>query len=174
MSRTIILNEKNVKAIIDKSIRTTLVERFKRALSESSTTDDSNNGLPQSFTNALYELEDMKASLQGFIAEYSILTDKINTLSKKFGLVLDNFNQDGDFNISEAVDGRTYDFEYFLVIPNIDVDSMSEQEYSEIDRKLDMIYDEFANELGKTQYGSIRLYKEDNGITIFYAFSLGK
>jgi hypothetical protein len=60
------------------------------------------------------------------------------------------------------------------VIPNIDVDSMSEQEYSEIDRKLDMIYDEFANELGKTQYGSIRLYKEDNGITIFYAFSLGK
>lgn len=168
MNKKIKLNEKELRLVINEAVR--------KVLKEDNDMNTNSRGetiaLSSQFKDGLGELENMCQRLKGFIGEYNITVKSLLKNTKELGLQLKNFSTEKYFDLSEALSGQVFDFNFEFSIPNVDVSTMSDEEYEQLEAKINDMYDELEYMTGHPSFGTLRMYTTEDGIEVNYAFKL--
>ena len=97
-------------------------------------------------------------------------------LTQKFGLVLKNASTDDYYDMDNVVNGGNATFEYDYRLPNVDVYSMSNEEYDKIEQKIEEIAGEIEIYLNPKdfKFGQVRITTNESGVDISYEFNFWK
>ena len=97
-------------------------------------------------------------------------------LTQKFGLVLKNASTDNYYDMDNVVNGGNATFEYDYRLPNVDVYSMSNEEYDEFEQKIEEIAGEIEIYLNPKdfKFGQVRIRTNEYGVDISYEFTFWK
>ena len=97
-------------------------------------------------------------------------------LTQKFGLVLKNASKDDYYDMDNVVNGGNATFEYDYRLPNVDVYSMSNEEYDEFEQKIEEIAGEIEIYLNPKdfKFGQVRIRTNESGVDISYEFNFWK
>ena len=123
MNNLIRLTHDDIKRIVNESIHELLKEGF--GLSTNFTLSDD-------FANMANELKEKAWQLEGFVNEFPKFAKTMQQLTQKFGLVLKNASTDDYYDMDNVVNGGNATFEYDYRLPNVDVYSMSDEEYGQL------------------------------------------
>lgn len=168
MSNVIELNEEQLRSVIKEAVNKVLNEaNYGNTNSRGETIELSPN-----FQYALDDLEMMQDRLKGFISEYSIVVKSLLDNAQKLGLILKDFSTEKYFDIESALNGQVYEFSFEFSVPKVDVNKMSDDEYEEFERNLNIINDKLEYEVVKPSYGAFRMYTTEDGIQVYYEFKL--
>lgn len=171
------MQENNLIHLTVDDIREAIHHAVNSVLNESEESEITNTrgetiGLSSAFEDGLYELGNKYQHLKGFIREYPIVIKLLLTNTQKIGLVLKNFSTEKYFELEDALNGHTYDFDFEFSIPNVDVSKMSDEEYEHFETELNQMYDELEYAIGKPQFGTLKMYTTDDGIQVCYTLQL--
>ena len=97
-------------------------------------------------------------------------------LTQKFGLVLKNASTDDYYDMDNVVNGGNATFEYDYRLPNVDVYSISDEEYDELEQKIEEIASEIEIYLRPKdfKFGQVRIGTNESGVDISYEFNFWK
>ena len=167
MNNLIRLTHDDIKRIVNESIHELLKEGFGPS---------TNFTLCNDFANMANELKEKAWQLEGFVNEFPKFAQTMQQLTKKFGLVLKNASTDDYYDMDNVVNGGNAKFEYDYRLPNVDVYSMSDKEYDELEQKIEEIAGEIEIYLRPKdfKFGQVRIRTNESGVDISYEFNFWK
>ena len=167
MNNLIRLTHDDIKRIVNESIHELLKEGFGPS---------TNFTLSNDFANMANELKEKAWQLEGFINEFPKFVKTMQQLTQKFGLVLKNASTDDYYDMDNVVNGGNATFEYDYRLPNVDVYSMSNEEYDEFEQKIEEIAGEIEIYLNPKdfKFGQVRIRTNESGVDISYEFNFWK
>ena len=132
--------------------------------------------LSDDFANMANELKEKAWQLEGFVNEFPKFAKTMQQLTQKFGLVLNNASTDDYYDMDNVVNGCNAMFEYDYRLPNIDVYSMSNEEYDKFEQKIEEIAGEIEIYLNPKdfKFGQVRIRTNESGVDISYEFNFWK
>ena len=167
MNNLIRLTHDDIKRMVNESVHALLKEWF----------DPSTNfTLSDDFANMANELKEKAWQLEGFVNEFPKFAQTMQQLTQKFGLVLKNASTDDYYDMDNVVNGGNATFEYDYRLPNVDVYSMSDEEYDELEQKIEEIAGEIEIYLNPKdfKFGQVRIRTNESGVDISYEFNFWK
>ena len=167
MNNLIRLTHDDIKRMVNESVHALLKEW----------TDPSTYfTLSDDFANMANELKEKAWQLEGFVNEFPKFANTMQQLTQKFGLVLNNASTDDYYDMDNVVNGGNAKFEYDYRLPNVDVHSMSNEEYDEFEQKIEEIAGEIEIYLNPKdfKFGQVRIRTNESGVDISYEFNFWK
>ena len=167
MNNLIRLTHDDIKRMVNESVHALLKEWF----------DPSTNfTLSDDFANIANELKEKAWQLEGFVNEFPKFAKTMQQLTQKFGLVLKNASTDNYYDMDNVVNGGNAMFEYDYRLPNVDVYSISDEEYDKLEQKIEEIAGEIEIYLNPKdfKFGQIRIRTNESGVDISYEFNFWK
>ena len=167
MNNLIRLTHDDIKRMVNESVHALLKEW----------TDPSTYfTLSDDFANMANELKEKAWQLEGFVNEFPKFAKTMQQLTQKFGLVLKNASTDDYYDMDNVVNGGNATFEYDYRLPNVDVYSMSNEEYDEFEQKIEEIAGEIEIYLNPKdfKFGQVRIRTNESGVDISYEFNFWK
>ena len=167
MNNLIRLTHDDIKRIVNESVHALLKEGFDPSTYFT---------LSDDFANMANELKEKAWQLEGFVNEFPKFVKTMRQLTQKFGLVLKNASTDNYYDMDNVVNGGNATFEYDYRLPNVDVYSMSNEEYDEFEQKIEEIAGEIEIYLNPKdfKFGQVRIRTNESGVDISYEFNFWK
>lgn len=167
MNKLIRLTHDDIKRMVNESVHALLKEWIGPS---------TNFTLSGDFANMANELKEKAWQLEGFINEFPKFAKTMQQLTQKFGLVLKNASTEDYYDMDNVVNGGNATFEYDYRLPNVDVYSMSDKEYDELEQKLEEIAGEIEIHLSPKdfKFGQVRITTNESGVDISYEFNFWK
>lgn len=167
MNNLIRLTHDDIKRMVNESVHALLKEWIGPS---------TNFTLSGDFANMANELKEKAWQLEGFINEFPKFAKTMQQLTQKFGLVLKNASTEDYYDMDNVVNGGNATFEYDYRLPNVDVYSMSDEEYDKLQQKLEEIAGEIEIHLSPKdfKFGQVRITTNESGVDISYEFNFWK
>ena len=167
MNNLIRLTHDDIKRMVNESVHALLKEWFDPS-TKFTLSDD--------FANMANELKEKAWQLEGFVNEFPKFAKTMQQLTQKFGLVLKNASTDDYYDMDNVVNGGNATFEYDYRLPNVDVYSISDEEYDKLEQKIEEIAGEIEIYLRPKnfKFGQVRVRTNESGVDISYEFNFWK